>query len=121
MKRSKVYKCPITAYMVEYYIDNDNEVAETGSFITDYQNMKSFLALLRSSVEQLKRDEGVTHIIQTVGNDEWTTYLKDKTSWQIIKIDPKYRLCTIKCSIDDYLENYGVAIGLQDISSTIVI
>ena len=111
MRKSKVYRCKISGYRIEYIINYNDHIAETVFIMCDYQNMKAFLSLLRLSIDKLK-EEQVTHIIQNITQDEWETYLKGKTSWNIIETDNKYNIHTIKCSIDDYLENYGVGIGL---------
>ena len=114
MNKQKIYKCQVTGYKIEYIINNQNHTATCGIIMCDYENMKAFLALLRSSIEQLKSNEGVLYIIQTVSDDEWINYLSGKTSWKIIVSDIKknYKTHTIQCSIDDYLENYGVGLGL---------
>ena len=111
MRRTKIYRCQITGYRLEYIIDTDS-CAETGVAITDYHNMRAFVALLRSSIDQLKNNEGIKYIIQHVHDEEWDNFLKGKTSWTIITTDLKHHIYTIKCDIDDYLENYGVAIGI---------
>ena len=112
MGRQKVYRCQITGYRIEYIINDDEHTALCGIIICDYLNMKAFLALLRSSIDQLKEIEQVVYITQILNQDEWNNYLKGKTSWEIISSDNKLKIYTLKCSIDDYLENYGIAIGL---------
>lgn len=111
-RKQKIYTCPITGYKIEYIINDVDHSAVCGVTICDYENMKAFLALLRSSIDQLKMNENVICIIQTVTHDEWMTYLNGKTSWQVIESNDKYHTHTIQCAIDDFLENYGVALCL---------
>ena len=113
MKSQKLYKCETTGYVLEYIIYQNNNIAETGFVWSDYKNMKALLSLLRNSIDKLKKD-GIKYIIQRVEQQEWDKYLRDKTSWTIIDTDDKYNTYIIKCSVDDYLENYGVAIGLNN-------
>ena len=110
--KQKIYKCDITGYSIEFLIDaNDETIAKTGFVLSDYKNMKALLSLLRNSVDQLEND-GIKYIVQRVDKYEWNRYLEGKTSWEIIKRDDIYNTYIIKCSITDYLENYGVGIGL---------
>lgn len=111
MKTQKTYKCQLTGYCVEYLIHPDKTTAETGFVWSDYENIKAWLSLIRHSIDKLK-EEGIQYIIQRIDQQEWINHLKGKTSWEIISTDNKYNTYVIKCSVDTYLENYGVGIGL---------
>ncbi|AYV77299.1 MAG: hypothetical protein Barrevirus31_2 [Barrevirus sp.] len=111
----EIYDCPITKYKVEYIINENKgtkeKVALFNTVVTDYKNMKAFLSLIRSSIDQLK-EKNIQYICQTVTIKEFNEFLKDKTSWQVITSSEKEEICMIKCPIDDFLENYGVGLGL---------
>jgi len=112
MKKQYIFKCPLTKYFIVYVVDIDNNYAYVNTIFTDYQNIKAFLALMRNSIEQL-RNLKIDKIRQTVDNTEWQMYLKGKTSWIIISNDTFSNTSDIECSIGDFLENYGVGIGLN--------
>jgi hypothetical protein len=66
---------------------------------------------LRNSIDKLT-ESGVKKIHQTVFISEWHSFLKDKTSWQIIHNDDKNLIMNLECNIEDFLYNYGVGIGI---------
>ena len=109
MSNQLIYKCKLTQYFVEY-IENDN-IAYINAIGSDYKNLKAFLALLRSSVDNLKK-KNICKIRQSVAFSEWENYLINKTTWEIKKIDNMMKIYEIECPIDDFLENYGIGIGL---------
>ena len=74
--------------------------------------MKAFLALLRSSIDTLKT-KNIKYIMQCVELLEWAEYLDNKTSWQINNKNELEQTVMLKCDIDDFLENFGVGIGLN--------
>ena len=115
MNHSHVFNCNITKYKIEYIINNDsnNNVAILNTIICDYKNLKAFFALLRTSIDKLT-EKKITTIQQTVSFQEWNTYLKNKTTWKIINTDNKIQIYDIECPINDFLQNYGVGIGILE-------
>lgn len=111
MNSQVVFECPITKYSIEYIINDTKRTALFNMTISDYKNMKAFLALVRSSINQLKNKD-IEYIMQCVPIDEWNKYLKDRTSWSIENSNNIQQVHMLKCPIDDFLENYGVGIGL---------
>ncbi len=111
MNSQIIFECPITKYRIEYIVNDTKRTALFNMAISDYKNMKAFLALIRSSVDQLK-NKNIEFIMQCVSIDEWEQYLKDKTSWTIENSNKIQQVYMLKCQIDDFLENYGVGIGL---------
>lgn len=110
MKR-KTYSCPITKYRVEYIISSTKDIALLNIIESDYKNMKALLALLRSSIDILKT-KNIKYIMQCVEEKEWLEYLNGKTSWVINNSNELEQTHMLKCDIDDFLENFGVGIGL---------
>ena len=106
-----IYSCPITKYRIEYIINNSKHTALFNTVISDYKNMKAFLALIRSSIDQLIV-KNIQYIMQCITFEEWDNYLKDKTSWTIETSNNNQQIHMIICPINDFLENYGVGIGL---------
>ena len=117
MKQQLIFTCPITKYYIEYVIDAETNTAFINTIISDYQHMKPLMTLLRSSIDNLEK-KGVKKIRQTISQDEWDAYLKNKTSWTIINTtinklaDTSYNIYDIECDLVDFLQNYGVGIGL---------
>lgn len=107
MKSQVVFKCKVTGYYIEYIIDTDLNHALMNVVVTDYKHVKAFLALMRNSINNLKR-RGVKRIRQFVSIDEWTKFLKNKTSWKVLNEMDPYE---IECDIDDFMTNYGIGIG----------
>lgn len=107
----KSFECSITKYRIEYILNPQKDIALFNIVESDYKNMKAYLALLRSSVDQLK-GMNIKFIMQCITFDDWTNFLDCKTSWQIHDSNDKQEIHMIKCDIDDFLENYGVGIGL---------
>lgn len=110
MNPTIVYTCPVTKYMIEFIINNELKTAEFNTIICDYIHMKAWISLLRTSIDKLIGLK-ITKMRQGVSMEEWTDYLEDKTSWKIINIDKISGIYYIECPIDDFLENYGKAIG----------
>lgn len=104
-----IFDCKVTNYFIEYIVDGEKGILNT--IVSDYQHIKPLVSLIRSSIEQLKKIH-VTIIAQYVSFEEWNQYLKDKTTWQIVIHDNKTNIYMIECPINDFLENYGIGIGL---------
>ena len=111
MKYSSVYNCPITKYSIEYIIDTDSNDAMLNTILCDYMNIKAFMSLMRISVDKMV-EKNIKTISQSVAVEEWDLYLKNKTTWQIKKYDENNGIYSIKCDINDFLLNYGIAIGI---------
>lgn len=105
----QIFKCPITNYYIEYIVDDENKCALINSIVTDYQHLKPLCALLRLSIDVLK-NKHISHIKQNVSKEEYENFLKNKTSWNVSK---EYNdSLELECDVNDFLENYGVGIGL---------
>lgn len=115
MKYPYLFTCNITKYKIEYILDdtNNTNVAILNTIICDYKNLKAFFALLRTSVDKLS-EKKITIIRQAVGFFEWNNYLKNKTTYKIINIDQKAQIYDIECSLDEFLQNYGIGIGILE-------
>ncbi|ARF09687.1 hypothetical protein Indivirus_2_66 [Indivirus ILV1] len=111
MNTQVIFECPLTKYQIEYIINNQNQTALFNMVYSDYKNTKAFLSLLRTSIDQLK-SKNIIYIMQCVSVDEWKRYLENKTSWKIENENIIQQVCMIKCPVNDFLENYGVGIGL---------
>jgi len=113
IKYPYVFTCNITKYKIEYIIDDNNKNAILNTIICDYQNLKAFLALLRTSIDKLI-EKKIMSIGQTVSFNEWNDYLKNKTTWEIINTDNIAEIYDIECKIEDFLQNYGIGIGILE-------
>ncbi|QKF93685.1 hypothetical protein QKU48_gp0227 [Fadolivirus algeromassiliense] len=111
MKQQKIFKCPLTKYTIEYIVDTDKKNAYMGILLTDFKELKPLFALIRSSIDELEQ-QGISKITQTVSKNDWMLYLKDKTTWKLIKEDMGRYECDIECDIKSFLENFGIGIGL---------
>ena len=104
----KIYKCDTSGYFIEFILKD--EYAYINTIICDYIHIKTFFVLLRNSIYDLVK-LNIKRIRQTVSDEEWNMYLKNRTSWYIIN-NGDMNVVDIECSIDDFLQNYGVGIGL---------
>jgi len=111
MKYSRVYNCPFTKYSIEYIIDTDLNKAILNTILCDYVHIKAFLSLIRISIDKLTIIN-IKTIGQSVSIEEWELYLKNKTTWKIKNFDKENGIYDIECSIDDFLSNYGIGIGI---------
>ena len=111
MKYPFVFSCHITNYKIEYIINDSDKVAIINTIICDYKNLKAFFSLLRTSIDKLMKKE-IISIRQVVSFDEWNDYLKNNTTWQIINTDNVAEIYDIECKIEDFLQNFGVGIGI---------
>jgi len=107
METQKIYKCQLTGYFIEFIIKD--EYAYLNTVMTDYHNLKAFFVLLRNSVDSLIK-LNIKKIKQTISHEEWELYLNGKTTWKIIKTTQEVH--EIECDINDFLQNYGVGIGI---------
>lgn len=113
MKYPFVFSCTITKYKIEYIIDDNDKTAILNTIICDYQNLKAFFALLRTSIDKLM-EKKIMMIRQVVSFDEWNDYLENKTTWKIISVDNVSEIYDIECKIEDFLQNYGIGIGILE-------
>src|SRR5438132_11757665 len=111
MKQQYIYKCNVTGYYIEFIVDNDEKNALLNTIITDYCHLKPLMALIRTSVDKLK-NMNIKKIKQTVNYNDWNNFLKNKTTWNIIKDDKLYEIKEIECDVEDFLTNYGIGIGI---------
>lgn len=111
MDIQKIYKCSITGYFIEFILKN--ECAYVNTIMTDYFNLKAFFVLLRNAIDSLIK-LNIKTIRQTVSHEEWELYLSGKTSWRIIPYKTTMDIHEIECDINDFLQNYGVGIGILD-------
>ena len=105
----KIYVCKITNYRIEYKLENDNAYMEY-TYFGDMKHPKAFIQLLRSSIDDLK-EHNIKYVYQSVTNNDWNLFLKDKTKWTVINEDNVTGINLIKCEIDLFLENMGVGLG----------
>lgn len=111
MKKQLIYKCNITKYCIEFIVDSDDNSALINTIICDHIQMRAFLALLKNSIDKLN-EIGIKKIRQCIYFNEWEQFLKNKTSWKIINFDKNLQIYDLECEIDDFLQNYGIGIGL---------
>ena len=111
MKHQCVFKCPITKYYIEFIIDTELCVAYIGTIGCDYVHIKPFMGLLRNSIDLIIK-KNIEKIRQSVDYNEWKLYLENKTTWKIINDNKIDHIYEIECDICDFLQNYGVGIGL---------
>ena len=108
-----IYTCPVTKYKIEYIINPETHSALLNTILCDYKNIKAFMSLLRISIDGMNT-LGIKTILQTVAFEEWDLYLKGKTSWKIINTDNKNQIYDIESTLDDFLSNYGIGIGILE-------
>lgn len=106
------FKCKISKSIIEYkcYIEEKKAFMEY-SYI-DPKIPKSYMVLLRTSIDQLIL-KGYEKIVQTVLEDDWHKFLiKDK--WQLIN-QIKYPAgvcCVIECDINQALGCISRGLGI---------
>lgn len=111
MSEYKNFECPITKYSLEYVIDIQNHSALIKNINTDFVHLKAFVSLLRNSIDTLKKND-VKKIRQFVNDNDWKYLSQKNTSWNRILIMKQQDLYLIECPIEDFLENFGIGIGL---------
>jgi len=75
----------------------------------DYDNMKSFVHLLRKSIDTLD-SKGITTIQQYVSPHDWDSFLKNETTFEIVeRLDDSI---LVTCPIGTCLENMGKGMGI---------
>lgn len=107
----QIFKCPITKYAIEFVVNQEKKNAYLNLIVSDYKHLKPLFSLLRTSIDTLAKKD-ITIISQTVSKGEWDLYLKNKTTWKITSHDKKSNIYDIECNINDFLENFGIGIGL---------
>lgn len=112
----KEYKCELTGSEITYIVHEEQKIADINFKYVNYKYVKGFLVLLRTSIDEMKRD-GVKLIRQNVTEKDWETILKDKTSWEKILVETRDNSLgvIIMCKIEDFLENVGVGMGIKNI------
>lgn len=108
-----VFKCNITNYYIEYILNDD--IAYMYTINCDFVNIKPFLQLIRTSIESLK-SKNISKISQTVSLVEWYNFINNNTTFELVNEDEYLEICDIECNIDDFLENLGI---ILDINNTI--
>jgi hypothetical protein len=110
----KIYKCELTGdnNIISYTI-KDN-IATMEFIKIDYNNIKIFFQLLRSSIDELS-ENGIKEIYQHINCEEYEYFKNKKTSWEILSSynDSNIDKYIIKCPIDDILENIGIGFGIN--------
>lgn len=114
MEQQKIYKCAITGYFIEFIVKD--ECAYINTIMTDYVNLRAFLILLRNAIDSLIK-LNVKTVRQTISQEEWELYLYGKTTWKIIPYTTMMDINEIECDINDFLQNYGIGIGIIDQST----
>lgn len=114
MRENRVFTCPLTRYRLEFIIDKETKSALLNTILCDYAFLKHFIALLRTSIDKLKYDENIVEIKQAVAYKEWDQYLKDQTTFKITNNDIQSQIYDISCSIDDFLQNFAIGMGLDE-------
>ena len=71
-----------------------------------------FINLLKKSLDDLAEKQYHT-FVQKVTLDDWNSFLKNNTKWQIIYQYDIYNTVDIKCSLDDALYNICQGLGLN--------
>ena len=104
------FNCDITGYFIEYILSDNTAYMNTVH--CDYINIKPFIQLMRVSIEKLK-ERNINKIRQTVSIEEWKTCIKN-TTFQKITEDTALEICDIECDIDDFLENFGIILRLEN-------
>ena len=106
------FKCKLSKNVIEYKCyKNEKKAFMEYSFI-DPKLPKSYLVLLRTSVDKLTL-KGYKKIVQTVQEDEWHKFLK-KDKWQLVtKVKyPIGNCCIIECDINQALGCISRGLGL---------
>lgn len=106
-----VYKCDITGYYLEYLYQD--EIAYMYNISSDFTHIKPLIQLIRTSIDKLK-EINIKKIVQTVSMEEWYNWINSETSFRIINNDLHLGICEICCDIEDFLENFGIIIGVNE-------
>jgi len=96
------YECRTTNNSIKYLINYKTMEASMADIVIKDKYIKAHYVLLRESIDDLTR-RGIKYIYQNVTKEDWDNYLKDNTTWKIVKIYPN--ILTVKCGIDKCLEN----------------
>ena len=107
-----VFDCNITKYYIEFILNNDKAYMNTINW--DYLNIKPFLQLIRTAIEKLKKNNHIKKIVQTISLVDWDNFVNKNTTFEIINKDNKLQICDIQCDIEDFLENFGIILGIND-------
>lgn len=123
MNNQYIFKCDVTLYRLEYIVNPETHTALLNTIISDFKYPKALCNLIRTSIEKLKK-ENIKKIRQYVCDREWGDYLENKTTWKVVRVLEEMSTISymnlsitkeIECDIDDFLENFGVGIGLDEI------
>lgn len=105
-------KCDMTNYVLEFILI-DNQTAILNTVYSDFSNILAFVNLLRLSYDKLV-ERKIKYVRQLVTRHDWDSFLKNKTSWKIVKENMIEQTYEIECDIENYLYNLGVGLGLKD-------
>ena len=113
MTTYKLYKSDIekTTNWVQYKLYNG--IAEFDTCNIDHKNIKDFFRTLKISIGELKKDN-ISKIRQFVLIDDYNNNCKGKTTWTIVEQDNKQGTCVIQCNINNFLINFGKALGFDE-------
>lgn len=102
--------CKNSGYKVKFIIYNDK--ANFEDLVTDYEHPKALILLLKNTIEELK-NIGIKNIIQCVDKYDHDNYLKNKTSWKIIKHHELTERYDIECDINKFMNNMLIGWNLN--------
>lgn len=106
------FKCQISKNVIEYKCYKTEKKAFMEYSYIDPKLPKSYMVLLRTSVDQLIF-KGYQKIVQIVQEDEWHKFLKND-KWQLVT-KVKYPIgtcCIIECDITEALGCISRGLGL---------
>lgn len=110
MYNTKIYTCEISKNNSISYTMN-NHIAIINFLSIDFQNIKLFFHLLRSSIEDIKQSYNIQFIHQHINPDEWHYFTTKKNSWKLISTSSHYYV--IESIIDDSIENIAIGFGFD--------
>lgn len=109
------FRCDISENVIEYRCSKDGNNKDIFMEYThlDPNLPKSFLVLLRTSINSLKL-KGYTHLVQTVYKSDWDNFLKNNKKWKIRQTDivGGIEIVIIECKIEDAIECIGSGLGI---------
>ncbi|AYV83526.1 MAG: hypothetical protein Hyperionvirus8_10 [Hyperionvirus sp.] len=107
------FRCKISKNVIEYKCQKKEKKAFMEYSFIDVRLPKSFMVLLRSSIDQL-REKGYVGVVQSVLEDDWNKFLK-KDKWKLVE-RVKYPAigvcCVIECEIGDAIGCVARGLGV---------
>ncbi|AYV81274.1 MAG: hypothetical protein Harvfovirus24_10 [Harvfovirus sp.] len=106
------FACKISKNVVEYRCEKKEKRALMEYSFIDSKLPKSYLVLLRTSVDKLI-EKKYEKIVQTVTEDDWENFLK-KDKWKLVAKMKSGALncCIVECDIADALGCISRGLGL---------